>query len=133
VIGWGEQSRQLGPSRSLDRFQYGTRPCLMTRKLIRGPAARHHSIPRNTSGQGDEVSSVFFFFFFFFFFRFWLRFFFLVLILRRNRDRVGKYSNLRRSRGKFHGDGPSMKARRIELVGFVGSFKISRVYHGIMG
>lgn len=52
----GERSRQPGPL-EVDRFQYGTRPCLMTRKLVRPTAnrdtltgARHHSIFRNTSG-----------------------------------------------------------------------------------
>lgn len=54
----GERSRQPGPF-EVDRFQYGTRPYLMTRKLVRPTAngdtlagARHHSIFRNTSGQG---------------------------------------------------------------------------------
>lgn len=51
----GERSRQPGPL-EVDRFQYGTRPYLMTRKLVRPTAnggdtlARHHSIFRNTSG-----------------------------------------------------------------------------------
>ena len=52
----GERSRQPGLL-EVDRFQYGTPPCLMTRKLVRPTAnkdtltkARHHSIFRNTSG-----------------------------------------------------------------------------------
>lgn len=53
TVSVGERSRQLGPFEE-DRFQYGTRPCLMTLKLVRPTErypspTRHHSIFRNTS------------------------------------------------------------------------------------